>query len=59
MKALIGNVRKDGKYPVTYCFDNGRRIKKIVSYDEALKAQNESTDLVYHPTPFDLMSNRN
>ena len=36
MKAWIGEKRKDGKYPVTYGFENGKRIKKVITGREVL-----------------------
>jgi len=45
MQAFVSQVRKDGKYPVTYAFDNGRRIKKIVDKETMLKALEDSTPI--------------
>lgn len=44
MDLWIHKPRKDGKYPVTIGFDNGVRIKKIVTYEqlEDLKRKQKS-----------------
>ena len=34
MTAWIGEKRKDGKYPVTYGFSNGKRINKVIGESE-------------------------
>lgn len=34
MQLWIHLPRKDGKWPVTLGFDNGKRIKKIVTYEQ-------------------------
>ena len=38
MRLFVGNRRKDNKYLVTYAFDNGVRIRKILS-EETLKEE--------------------
>lgn len=35
MKAWIGEKRKDGKYPVTYNFNNGKQFKRVIGEREA------------------------
>jgi hypothetical protein len=40
MKLIIENKRKDGRYTVVYCFENGVRIKKILT-EEKLRQEEE------------------
>ena len=46
MKLFIGNQRKDGKYPVTHAYDNGKRIKKLYTAEklQRLAIENKTTN---------------
>lgn len=46
MKLWVQLPRKDHKYPVTIGFDNGVRIKKIVTYEQLqeLKAKSDERE---------------
>ena len=58
MKVFIQNYRKDGKVKVTYAYDTGRRLNKIITPEQLEKDLKESKDLEPHKTPFDLMNGR-
>lgn len=53
MKVFSCKPRKDGKYMVKLGFDTGRHFTKIMSYEDAKKALDESRDIEPHKTPFD------
>lgn len=48
MELWIHHLRKDGKYKVTYGFDNGAKLRKIIDHAATLEAIKKAEKVFYH-----------